>query len=237
MARDTLARTQDTLKKTAYVAVGIPASVIGALRERWEDTRETVEEMRSRLSEDARQAFDEWVAEGEKLVNELGAQLRERREALERTIEDKSEAARTVGRGIASSVSHPVLPLPAIEGIGPSYADKLAKAGVFSVHALLDQARSEQARLRLSGQTGIGMGQLESWVAKADLTQIEGIGEEYLSLLHAIGVGTFQALASRDPAELRKKALAVNRERSLVTAVPSQDTFAEWVQAAGGYLS
>lgn len=234
MARDTLTRTQETLKKTAYVAVGIPASMINVLRDRWGDTRETVDEMRGRLSDEARQAFDEWVAEGEKLVDEVSSQLRERREKLERTVERTTAKAGTVGKGLSATVAHPVLPLAEIDGIGPAYADKLARAGVFSVWALLEQAGNEESRLRLSGQTGIGMGQLESWVTRADLTRIEGIGDDYLSLLHAMGIGTFQALADRDPAQMRQQAVEANEQKQLVEAVPGEATFAKWAHAAAG---
>jgi predicted flap endonuclease-1-like 5' DNA nuclease len=236
MARDTLIRTQKTLKESAYVAVGIPASVIKMLRDRWEGTRETVDEMRDRLSEEARQAFDEWVEEGERLVDGLGAQLRERREQLGQDLAKRTATVRTIGRGVASSVSHPVLPLSEIEGVGPAYTERLARAGVFSIRALLDQTRSEEARLRLSELTGIGMGPLEGWAARTDLTRIDGIGEEYLSLLHAIGIGTFQSLAGADPAVLRKQAMALNEERGLVETVPGQETFSRWVQNAGGHI-
>lgn len=237
MARDTLTKTQETIKKSAYVAVGIPASVINVLRDRWGDTRETVDQMRSRLSDEARHAFDEWVEEGEKLIEGVSAQIRERREQLEQTVGRTATRAGTFGRGVSATVGHPVLPLSEIDGIGPAYAEKLAKAGVFSVRALLDQARSEEARLRLSGQTGLGMGQLGSWVAKADLTRIDGIGDDYLSLLHAIGIGTFDALAAGDPAQMRAEAAEVNDERHLVDAVPGEATFAKWSQTAGGYIS
>lgn len=237
MARDTVTKTQETIKKSAYVAVGIPASVITVLRDRWGDTRETIDQMRSRLSGEARQAFDEWVEEGEKLIEGASAQIRERREQLEETVSRTATRAETFGRGVSASVGHPMLPLSEIEGIGPAYAEKLAKAGVFSVRALLDQARSEESRLRLSSQTGLGMGQLESWVAKADLSRIDGIGDDYLSLLHAIGIGTFQALAAGDPTQMRAEAVEVNDERHLVDAVPGEATFAKWSQTAGGYIS
>lgn len=46
MARDTLIRTRKTLEKSAYVAVGIPASLIGMLKDRWEGTRETIDDIR-----------------------------------------------------------------------------------------------------------------------------------------------------------------------------------------------
>lgn len=236
MARDTLIRTRKTLEKSAYVAVGIPASLIGMLKDRWEGTRETIDDMRDRLSDDARQAFDEWVQEGEKLLDGLGSQLREGKERLERGLEERTGTVRTIGRGVASSLSHPVLPVSEIEGVGPAYADRLAKAGIFSIRALLDQSRNEETRLRLSEQTGIGMGQLEGWVAKTDLTAIDGIGDEYLSLLHAIGIGSFQSLASADSAEMRKQAVALNEERALVETIPGEETFSRWVQAAGGYI-
>lgn len=237
MARDTLTKTQETLKKSAYVAVGIPASAINNLKERWGDTRETVDQMRSRLSDEARQAFDEWVEEGEKLVEGVSSQLRQRRERLEQTVERTATQAGILGRGVRASVSHPVLPLSEIDGIGPAYAEKLAKAGVFSVRALLDQARKEESRLRISGETGIGMGQLESWVTKADLSRIDGIGDEYLSLLHAIGIGTFQSLTDSDPEQMRTRAIEVNEERNLVETVPGKATFAKWSQAAAEYLT
>ncbi len=84
-----------------------------------------------------------------------------------------------------------------IEGIGPVYADKLQKAGVATVEALLDQGSTPAGRKKLVEKTGIGDTLILKWVNHADLFRIKGIAGQYAELLEKSGVDTVVELSRR----------------------------------------
>lgn len=221
---------QDTLKKSAYVAVGIPASLIASLKERMSAASKTIDEFRDRLSDEAEAAFDDWVAEGEALVDSLTEPLRHRGEDLEDRIASRTEIARDVGRGVAVTLTEPIVAIDEIDGIGPAFAEELVKAGVVSTRALVERCRNKESTARLADQTGIGISLLDKWSASADLTRIGGVGDEYMALLNGLGVATIEAMARQDAGDLRQRAVAVNEETELVEVIPSEKTFSIWIE-------
>jgi predicted flap endonuclease-1-like 5' DNA nuclease len=119
-----------------------------------------------------------------------------------------------------------------IEGIGPSYADKLKAVGVGSVEALLKTGASPKSRADLAASSGISEKLILRWVNMADLFRIKGIGEEYSDLLEAAGVDTVPELAQRKPENLLAKMAQVNEEKKLVRRVPTEEQVAAWVSEA-----
>lgn len=227
--------TQSTLKKSAFVAVGIPVHLMSLLRDRVASTRDAVEDLRDRLSEDAQAAFDEWVAEGERLVASLRGQVRDRRESVTGTVRNGAGKAKDVGRGLAATLTAPVVSIDEIDGIGPAYAEKLAAAGVISTRALVERCDSPEAIARLSDQTGIPTALIERWVASADLSRVKGVGDEHMSLLNRIGVGSISSLAAANAADLHRRTVALEEDvPARVSAIPSEATFEDWIRQAKG---
>lgn len=257
--------TENTLRKSAYVAVGAPVHLAKVLRERISSAREAIDQTRDRLSDEAAEAFDQWVDEGERLMSSLTEDFRERREDIEHrvergradlerrlehgreeieeridkgrqdladTVERGRETARETVRGVETSLTEPIVPVDAVNGIGPSTARTLAVAGVLSTRALVDRTRTHEARETLSEQTGIGTGSLEKWAAAADLTRIKGVGEESMTLLNALEIGTLDQMAAQDPSELHVRAEALRQDIGLVATVPSVETFSQWIAEA-----
>ena len=70
-----------------------------------------------------------------------------------------------------------------IEGIGPTYAQKLIVAGITTTDELLDAGATPQGREQLAEKTGISETLILEWVNLADLFRIKGVGEEYSDLL------------------------------------------------------
>ena len=81
-----------------------------------------------------------------------------------------------------------------IEGIGPTYAAKLKKAGVRSTDRLLKVAADKQGRKELALRSGISETLILEWVNLADLFRIKGIGPEYSDLLEEAGVDAINAM-------------------------------------------
>ena len=122
--------------------------------------------------------------------------------------------------------------LKEIEGIGPVYAGKLASVGVLTTGTLLREGSTRKGRKELADRAGISDNLILTWVNKADLFRINGIGEEFSDLLEQSGVDTVPELAQRKPDNLLKKMQEVNEEKNLVRRLPAQSAVESWVAQA-----
>jgi predicted flap endonuclease-1-like 5' DNA nuclease len=119
-----------------------------------------------------------------------------------------------------------------IEGIGPKYAELLAKEGIKTVEGLLKVAAKSKDRKKLSEVSQISEKLILEWVNLADLFRIKGIGEEYSDLLEEAGVDTVPELAQRKPENLLLKLVEVNEEKKLVRRLPVLSQVEDWVKQA-----
>lgn len=119
-----------------------------------------------------------------------------------------------------------------IEGIGPTYKEKLSQAGVTSVEDLLAKGSTKKGRADLEAASGITGTLILNWVNMADLMRIKGVGEEYSELLHVAGVDTVVELATRVPANLHAKITEVAAGKNLVRVVPALSQVESWVAEA-----
>lgn len=107
-----------------------------------------------------------------------------------------------------------------IEGIGPSFAKKLAKANIKSVGGLLKMCCDKKGRKKVAETTGIDESKLLKWANMADLYRIKGIGSEYSELMEAAGVDTVKELRNRNAENLYQKMSEVNAQKKLVRLLP-----------------
>ncbi len=119
-----------------------------------------------------------------------------------------------------------------IEGIGPSYKEKLTAAGIRTSDDLLKAGRTGKGRADLSKRTGISTKLLLEWTNLSDLARIKGIGEEYSDLLEEAGVDTVSELSRRVPEKLYQKILEINEQKRLVRRAPAETSVENWVQQA-----
>jgi len=119
-----------------------------------------------------------------------------------------------------------------IEGIGPTYRDKLKVVGILTVEELLKKGRTPKGRDGLAEKTGISGKLILEWVNLADLMRIKGMGEEYTDLMEEAGVDTVKELARRVPGNLHKKLEEVNKAKKLVRRLPSLDEVKDWIEQA-----
>lgn len=120
----------------------------------------------------------------------------------------------------------------AIEGIGPVYAEKLAKAEITTTQGLLKKGGDKSGRKAIAAASGIDEKMILRWVNMADLFRIKGIGEQYSDLLEAAGVDTVKELATRKPDNLHAKLVEVNAAKKLVRQLPTQKKVEAWVMQA-----
>jgi|SRR5450755_2113142 len=109
-----------------------------------------------------------------------------------------------------------------ISGIAETYAQKLHAAGVPTVEALLEKGATPADREQIAKASGIGHGQILTWVNHADLFRIRGVAGEYAELLEASGVDTVPELAQRNPEHLtRRWGRSISRRASCACSRPS----------------
>jgi predicted flap endonuclease-1-like 5' DNA nuclease len=120
-----------------------------------------------------------------------------------------------------------------IEGIGPSYGEKLRDANIQTTDDLLERAGEKKGREELTEATGVSETLILEWVNLADLMRIKGVGEEYADLLEEAGVDSVKELATRNAANLVEKMEEVNTEKNLVDATPVEKTVQGWIEQAG----
>ena len=111
--------------------------------------------------------------------------------------------------------------LTMISGIGEVYAEKLVAAGIRSTEKLLQSGATRKGREELAEATEIAAGNILSWVNRADLLRVKGIGTQYSDLLEEAGVDTVPELAQRNADNLLAKMTEVAGEKNLVRKLPT----------------
>lgn len=117
-----------------------------------------------------------------------------------------------------------------IEGIGPTYREKLSAAKIKTTDDLLDHCGTATGRKQVAELTGCGDKQLLEWANMADLMRIKGVGPEYAELLEASGVDTVKELKNRRPRSLATTMAELNQDKKLTRQVPSQAVVAGWIE-------
>ncbi len=119
-----------------------------------------------------------------------------------------------------------------IEGIGPTYADKLRAAGVTTQKKLLELGSTPTGRRKIEKDSGLSGKLVLKWINRADLARVRGIGEEYADLLEVAGVDTVPELARRNAKNLFERMNTVNAARKLVRSVPTLAKVEAWTAQA-----
>lgn len=119
-----------------------------------------------------------------------------------------------------------------IEGIGPAYAKKLAKAGIRSVEGLLKNGASAKGRKEIAATSGVEESMILEWVNRADLYRVKGVGKQYSDLLEKAGVDTVVELSKRVAGNLYAKMEEVNKAKNLVNGMPGVKKVEGWIAQA-----
>jgi predicted flap endonuclease-1-like 5' DNA nuclease len=111
-------------------------------------------------------------------------------------------------------------------------ARTLRRTGVRTTEKLLKRAGTRSGRRELSSATGLPERTILTWVNRADLMRIKGIGEEYSDLLDAAGVETCKELRNRNAQSLLGKMTQINSKKRLVRRLPTEVMVKRWVEHA-----
>ena len=121
-----------------------------------------------------------------------------------------------------------------IEGIGPSYAEKLAEAGIATTDDFLKLCCDAKGRAAISAKTGINEGMILNWANMADLMRVSGVGKQFAELLHAAGVDTIKELGTRNADNLAAKMNEANAAKKLTKGLASVSQVQKWIDSAKG---
>lgn len=121
-----------------------------------------------------------------------------------------------------------------IEGIGPSYGEKLASAGIKTTTDMLKQCCDKNGRKKMAEATGLNESMLLKWANQADLMRVSGIGPQYGELLEAAGVDTVKELRTRNADNLATKMAEINNAKKLSRTTPANSVVSDWVEQAKG---
>ena len=119
-----------------------------------------------------------------------------------------------------------------IEGIGPTYRERLIGAEIQTTDDLLKYCCDARGRKQVSAQTGLSEGQLLAWSNMADMMRISGIGPQYAELLEASGVDTVKELRNRNAENLASKMGEVNSTKKLSRTSPAVSIIQKWIVEA-----
>jgi predicted flap endonuclease-1-like 5' DNA nuclease len=119
-----------------------------------------------------------------------------------------------------------------IEGIGPSYGEKLASAGIKTTDDFLKHCCDAKGRSSIAEKTGLSGSLLLNWANKADLMRISGVGPQYSELLEAAGVDSVKELRHRNAENLAKKMAEVNALKKLARTSPATSIVDRWIAQA-----
>jgi predicted flap endonuclease-1-like 5' DNA nuclease len=122
--------------------------------------------------------------------------------------------------------------IDAIEGIGHKHATKLRKARVRTTEALLKAGSTRKGRKELAEAVGTSETLILTWVNRADLMRVKGVGEEYSELLEAAGVDTVKELRRRNAANLLQAIVELNNKKKRVRRLPTETMVTRWVDDA-----
>lgn len=115
-----------------------------------------------------------------------------------------------------------------INGIGPSYMNKLNNLGIVRISDLLFASTTHDGLKKIEADTGIYLKLLEKWSMKADFLRIYGMRNEHIDKLSEIGINSTQQLALSKPEIIRESLL----KRNPYTEVPSIGIIKRWVRIA-----
>lgn len=119
-----------------------------------------------------------------------------------------------------------------VEGIGPSYGEKLEGAGITDTGVLLKICGGKSGRKEVAEKTGISETLILEWTNLADLMRVKGVGKQFAELLEASGVDTVKELRNRNAKNLAEKCAEINDVKKLCKSDPSESQCQDWIDQA-----
>lgn len=227
--------TKQTIEKAAYTAVGAPIAAVKAVGARVGEIREALMASGSDLSEDLAKEFDTWVAEGERVVKMALDRLRnsgaiDRARSTTQMVKDRIEVS-IDEMSDTLDIVEPENSIGMINGIGPSTSKRLTEIGVSGIAAFLGMTSTQRRTEELAAASGYSAETLAGWRAQADLTRVNGVGDDYRRLLHRMDIWTMDQLAKANAGKVSSDMASLDIP-GMPEHLPSETQLKEWIAEA-----
>lgn len=212
----------EAARRWGYAALGGPVVAFKAVSDRAEDMTRSLRGTGESMRDSARGEMKRWIREGRKIIRSTPSRPSHSRQAL------------AVAPRLDSMATDE--PLTTINGIGPSYAARLAAVGISGINDFLGVTGTVEDVKNLAKSSGFSAGTIESWRNQADLGRVDGVGGSYQQLLHLGGIWTLAQLGSSDPDRLVSDLAEIVPDGGL-EQVPSIYTVKKWQAGAKRLVS
>ena len=146
-------------------------------------------------------------------------------------------ASEAAGTGGARSHSGWPYPVEEVEGIGPTYGNRLRETNIETTEHLLEKCCESAQQTEAAKHVKVEPFVVGKWVSMADLLRIPGIRGQYAELLEASGIASVGEMARQEGSALAAKMARINAEEHRTQSVPDTDTVSGWIEAAKGLPS
>jgi len=123
-------------------------------------------------------------------------------------------------------------PIEEIEGIGPTYGNRLRAIEIETTEHLLEQCRESSQQTEAAKHVKVEPFVVGKWVSMSDLMRIPGIRGQYAELLEASGIASVGEMARQEGAVLAAKMARINAEEHRTQSVPDTETVRGWIEGA-----
>lgn len=125
-------------------------------------------------------------------------------------------------------------PVEEVEGIGPTYGQRLRSLDIENTADLLEKCCEASEQTETSKHVKVEPFVVGKWVSMCDLMRIPGIRGQFAELLEASGIASTGELARQEGATLAATLARVNAEEHRTPTVPDVDEVSRWVESAKG---
>jgi hypothetical protein len=154
---------------------------------------------------------------------------------VNRTATSEQQAARedTSARQASSTEKREIDdPLNIMQDMAPDTRAKLEAEGIHSTPQLLEHTQTKGERTELAHKVGMSNRAFKEFLYRADLMQLNGLGEDVATLLEEAGVNGCKDLQHRNPEHLHAKLMEVQKSSNIVPDTPSLEQIVEWIALA-----
>ncbi|NJK80733.1 MAG: DUF4332 domain-containing protein [Chloroflexaceae bacterium] len=123
-------------------------------------------------------------------------------------------------------------PIGEVYGVDGEMKAQLLEMGITTTYQLLERVMDGTSHRALAEQLNVPVSQITSWVNRADLMRLNGVGREMANLLEEGGVDSCKELQHRVAANLQAKLKEINNAQKIAHHAPTVTQVQSWIEQA-----
>ncbi len=176
------------------------------LRER--EYNEQIKALKDRCNEQLKNEQDFWKKKVKNLEHNNSLRLKDEYNSKQDSTDKSKESKNYIVSTSNSQDFHlgECYELEEIQGIGPGFATRLKKRGIFNTCILADKFLNNDKEIeKISKKLDIDFNTIKAWAEMADLMRTKGVSGEFAETMHAIGIKSRDELRKQDANHLFAK--------------------------------